>query len=103
MKKIKLPPRTYLDKERFNGIQTSGGNHYASVSQIYIRCAGNEKGCHESISIIPTGGWGNETLAKISDETAAKIFIQEGWLVKGHNGNDEYTRCPVCKKKLVKK
>lgn len=100
--KIKLPKNTYLGKREYNGLMVGGLPVYSSVAQIFLECKyPNRKGCHDSIALIPTGTHRNEIIDNITDEQAAKIFADAGWLVKGFN-HPKYTRCPYCRTKLKK-
>lgn len=93
---VKLPPHFRLGKEKTNGIMIGGLPMFSSVAQIFLRCAGNEKKCHDTIALIPTTTDGNDAVNKVTDAEAGKIFDAQGWLVKGYN-NSDYTRCPVCR------
>lgn len=102
IKNIKLPPDTHIGKEITNGIMVGGIAAFSGVAQIYLRCGGSEKLCHDTIALLPCRRAkfdGNTIIDRISDEVSGNVFSQHGWLVKGYN-NDTYTRCPVCKSKI---
>jgi len=87
-----------LGKKRDNGIQTSGGNHFVSVEQIFLECRyPNRKKCHDTIALIPLYGF---SIDNVTDEEAGEIFANAGWLVKGYN-DKKHTRCPYCKTKIT--
>lgn len=102
---IKLPANVYIGKEQSNGLMIGGRPVYSSVAQIFLQCNGKEKGCHDTIALLPNRNANkdpNDIIDSISTNRAAKIFAQSGWLVYGYN-NNAFTRCPICAKKVKAK